>query len=72
MKNEPTRWVAALDGAQIVAVQHGCGASDGPVNCFLDEHNNWQCPNCMATYGAAVPLQGWAETPVPTQTAQES
>lgn len=55
---DPIRWVAALDGTQIVAVQHEC--ADGmPVNCYLDEHNNWTCPNCGAIYGAAIPLAGW-------------
>jgi hypothetical protein len=53
------RWVVARDGVQIVAVQHGCGANDMPVNCSLDEYRNWVCPNCMSTYGASMPLLGW-------------
>jgi hypothetical protein len=56
-------WVAARDGVQIVAVQHGCGPNSTPVNCYLDEHYNWTCPHCMETYGAAIPLQGWEALP---------
>jgi predicted RNA-binding Zn-ribbon protein involved in translation (DUF1610 family) len=59
MRDTSITWVVALDGTQIVAVQHGC--ADGmPVNGYLDEHNNWMCPNCGATYSAAVPLEGWS------------
>ena len=63
-------WLAALDGTQIVAVQHGCGANHQPVNCNLDEYLNWTCPNCGSTYGAAMPLAGWADVvanPLPNE-----
>lgn len=52
-------WVTAYDGSQLVAVQHGCGIGDAPVNCYLDEYYNWVCPRCITIYGAAVPLVGW-------------
>lgn len=55
-------WVVALDGVQIIAVQHGCGVNGTPVNCYLDEYRNWVCPRCMDTYGAAVPLVAWSTT----------
>lgn len=71
MDDMPIPWVAALDGRQVVAVQHGCGQDGQPVNCHLDEHNNWKCPNCYDTYGAAVPLEGWgAVAGVPDETAR--
>lgn len=55
-------WAAVRDGvSQVVAVQHGCGADGAPVNCYIDEYRNWVCPNCMATYGAAYPLEVWGE-----------
>ena len=57
-------WVTAYDGAQIVAVQHGCGIGDAPVNCYLDEYRNWVCGRCMAVYGAAQPLAGWLGLPI--------
>jgi len=56
---EPKLWIVVRDGVQIVAAQHGCGAGDAPVNAYIDEYRNWVCPNCMATYGAANPLQEW-------------
>ncbi len=52
-------WAAALNGTQIIAVQHGCGVGDAPINCYRDEHDNWACPNCMDIYGAAIPLAEW-------------
>lgn len=54
-------WVVALDGTQVIAVQHGCGAGGVPVNCCVDEYRNWICPNCMQTYGAAFPLAEWGK-----------
>lgn len=56
-------WVAALNGTQVIAVQHGCGPSGTPVNCYIDEYRNWICPNCMATYGAVYPLAEWGKPP---------
>lgn len=61
------RWVTALDGTHIVAVQHGCGAGGAPVNCALDENQNWFCPSCSEIYGAASPLAAWTCTPVPPE-----
>lgn len=57
-------WVAALNGMQVIAVQHGCGVGGAPVNCYRDEHDNWTCPNCMEVYGAAIPLAEWGMAPV--------
>jgi hypothetical protein len=58
------RWVIAVNGTQVIAVQHGCGIGDAPVNCYRDEHDNWVCPNCMDTYGAAIPLAEWDGPPL--------
>lgn len=60
--DKPIPWVAAMDGTQILAVQHGCGPQ--PVNCFIDEYRNWACPRCYEVYGAAVPLVGWLGVPI--------
>lgn len=59
ISNRP--WVVALNGTQIIAAQHGCGIDGAPVNCYIDEYRNWVCPNCMATYGAAIPLREWED-----------
>lgn len=59
MNDKPIPWVVALDGKQIIAAQHGCGQDGQPVNCHLDEQNNWHCPRCYEIYGAAFPLEGW-------------
>lgn len=61
------QWLHISVAGQILAVQHGCGASDAPVNCYLDEHHNWVCPNCLTTYGAAVPLDGWNTNSKPAE-----
>lgn len=55
---ESKKWhvVKMVNSHRVVAVQHGCGADDHPVNCFLDEYRNWVCPHCMATYGAELPF----------------
>lgn len=66
MDEKPFPWVAAVDGRQVLAVQHGCSPTGRPVNCILDEHNNWSCPRCFEVYGAAVPLDGWGELHIPT------
>lgn len=55
-----TPWVVARDGMQIIAVQHACGAGNAPVNCTIDENQNWFCPSCSEIYGAAFPLAEWA------------
>src|SRR6185503_14669516 len=59
MAMDEKQWVVNRNGQHLVAVQHGCGVGDAPVNCYVDEHHNWTCPNCGATYGAAFPLQEW-------------
>lgn len=56
-------WVVALNGTQVIAVQHGCGVGGAPINCYRDEHDNWVCPNCMDQYGAAIPLMEWGKLP---------
>lgn len=63
-------WVVAMDGAQIVAVQHGCGVGGAPVNCYIDEYRNWVCGRCAEIYGAAVPLEAWKDIP-PTPQEQQ-
>ena len=71
---QPTesRWVVALNGRQIVAVQHGCGAASAPVNCSIDENQNWFCPSCSEIYGAAYPLEEWSNTtPIEQEDADE-
>jgi hypothetical protein len=50
------QWIAALNGATITALQHCCGVNDAPVNCYIDDHGNWTCPNCLTTYGAPTPI----------------
>jgi len=50
------QWIAALNGITITALQHCCGVDDAPVNCYIDEHDNWTCPNCLTTYGAPTPI----------------
>lgn len=50
------QWIAASNGATIIAPQHCCGVQDSPVNCYIDDRNNWYCPNCMTTYGAPTPI----------------
>ena len=50
------QWLAAMNGATIIALQHCCGIRDAPVNCFIDERGNWTCPNCLMTYGAPTPI----------------
>lgn len=64
-------WVAALNGTQVIAVQHGCGVGDAAVNCYRDEHDNWACPNCMEVYGAAIPLAEWGKK-LPAVAVKES
>jgi hypothetical protein len=59
-------WIAALDGTTVIALQHCCGVSDAPVNCYTDEHCNWVCPNCLTTYGAATPIGTSAQQSVAT------
>ncbi len=49
-------WVAVKADNVIVALQHHCGAQSRAVNCFISQRGNWECPNCMATYGAPVEL----------------
>jgi hypothetical protein len=50
------QWIAALNGTTVVALQHYCGVNDAPVNCYLNVHRNWECPNCLTIYGAATPI----------------
>lgn len=56
------QWMAAKVGSVIVALQHHCGVQNAPVNCYIDQRGNWECPNCMTTYGAAVALPSNAWT----------
>lgn len=49
-------WNAAMNGTTITALQHSCGVNDAPVNCYIDEHQNWVCPSCFTTYGAPTPI----------------
>jgi hypothetical protein len=50
------QWIAALNGTTITALQHCCGVNDAPVNCYIDDRENWTCPNCFTTYGAPTPI----------------
>lgn len=60
-EEQQKKWIVCRVGSTIVALQHCCGVSDAPVNCFLDQRANWECPNCMTTYGAHTPLErGWS------------
>ena len=54
MKNA---WIAIKAGITTVALQHCCGVNDQPVNCRLDSSGNWECPNCIATFGAATTIE---------------
>lgn len=56
MSEEPTKWIAVVASGVIVALQHCCGVNDAPVNCYIDSRGNWECPNCMTTYGAPVAI----------------
>lgn len=49
-------WIAAQNGATIFALQHCCGVNDAPMNCYIDAHGNWSCPDCLTTYGAPTPI----------------
>lgn len=47
-------WVAVQTNNTIVALQHFCGVHGRAVNCLISQRGNWECPNCMTTYGAPV------------------
>ena len=70
--NGATVWVAVLNGAIVVALQHSCGVQDAPVNCYIDERNNWTCPNCLTTYGAPAPIDSAWRQSVATTFEEES
>lgn len=49
-------WIAVKVSGVIIALQHHCGVQSRAVNCYIDQRGNWECPNCMTTYGASVEL----------------
>ncbi len=49
-------WTSIVIGTVVVIAQHHCGFNKSPVNAYVDEHDNWVCPNCGSTYGAAHPI----------------
>lgn len=58
-------------GFTIFALQHCCGVNDSPVNCYIDGRGNWECPNCLTTYGAATPIDPTARMSVATVHSEE-
>ena len=59
-------WRAVLLGTTIVALQHECGVNDAPINCYIDAHANYSCPNCLTTYGAPTPIDATSQQSVAT------
>ncbi len=49
-------WIATKVNGVIIALQHRCGVQGRAVNCAISQRGNWECPNCMMTYGASVEL----------------
>ncbi len=45
-------WIASKVDNVIIALQHHCGVNGRAVNCLISARGNWECPNCLTTYGA--------------------